>query len=153
MFVFNIAFEHLWSYRAMSVCSSTFPNALPLSCRNAMLQTQDMTPYPVTVFRHRADLSQCYPLMWNVTLEYTTTYFNVLGQTRSGNASTTFHTHQRTLNFMMLIWWLSVRSSVDSVPYPLGLEPGTCGLRIHYGIRWPTAASSVRIVKNRCTLY
>ena len=36
-----------------------------------MPQIQDMTPHPVTVYRHGADLSPCYPLMWNVTLEYT----------------------------------------------------------------------------------
>ena len=49
--------------------------------RNAMMQTQDMTPHPVTVYRHWADLSSWYPLMWNVTLEYTTTDFNILGET------------------------------------------------------------------------
>ena len=55
-------------------CSSgTLTNVLPH--RNAMPQTQDMTPHPVTVYRHRADLSLCYPLMWNVTLEYTATHF------------------------------------------------------------------------------
>ena len=49
-----------------------------LSHRNAMPQTQVMTPHPVTLYRHRANLSLCYPLMWNATLEYTTTHFNVL---------------------------------------------------------------------------
>ena len=29
--------------------------------------------------------------------------FNILGKTRSGNPSTTFHTHQRILNFLMLV--------------------------------------------------
>ena len=91
-------------------CSSgTLANVL--SQRNAMPQTQDMIPRPVTVYRHKADLSLCYPLIWNVTLEYTITHFNVLGQTRPGNPSPTFHTHQRTLKFMLL-WWLSVGSSV-----------------------------------------
>ena len=62
-------------------CSSgTLAYVLPH--RNAMLQTQDM-PHPVTVYRYRADLSLCYPLMWNVTLESTTTHLNVLGQTLS----------------------------------------------------------------------
>ena len=42
--------------------------------RNAMLQTQAITPHPVTVYRHGADLSLCYQLMWNVTLEYTATH-------------------------------------------------------------------------------
>ena len=62
-------------------CSSgTLTNVLPH--RNAMPQTQDMTPHPVTVYRQRANLSLCYPSMWNVTLEYTATHFNVLGETR-----------------------------------------------------------------------
>ena len=61
-------------------CSSgTLINVLPH--KNAMSQTQDMTPHPVTVYRHGADLLLCYPLMWNVTLEYTATHFNVLGKT------------------------------------------------------------------------
>ena len=46
------------------VCSSgTLINVLPH--RNAMPQTQDMTPQPVTVYRHGANLSLCYLLMWN----------------------------------------------------------------------------------------
>ena len=59
--------------------------------KNAMPQTQDMTSNTVTIYRHRADLS-CYPSMWNVTLEYTTTgtHLNVLDQTQSGNPSATF---------------------------------------------------------------
>ena len=61
--------------------------------------------HPVTVYKHRTDLSLCYPLMWNVTLEYKATHFNVLGKTRPGDPSPTFHTHQRMLNFMMLLWW------------------------------------------------
>ena len=49
-------------------CSSdTFTNVLPH--KNAMPQTRDMTSYPITVYRHGADLSLCYPLMLNVTLE------------------------------------------------------------------------------------
>ena len=59
--------------------SGTLTNVL--THRNAMPQTQDMTPHPVTVYRHRSDLSLCYPLMWNVAHEYTTTNFNVLDQT------------------------------------------------------------------------
>ena len=61
-------------------CSSgVLTNVLPH--RNAMPQRQDTTPRPITVYRHGADLSLCYPLMWNVTLEYTATHFNVLGET------------------------------------------------------------------------
>ena len=67
----NVAFKHLRSYRD----SGTLTNMLPH--RNAMPQTQDMTPHPVTLYRHRADLSLCYALMWTVTLEYTATHFNV----------------------------------------------------------------------------
>ena len=52
-----------------------------------------MTPHPVTLYRQRADLSLCSPLMWNIILEYTTTHFNVLGKTRSGNPSAIFNTH------------------------------------------------------------
>ena len=111
------------------------------------IQTQDMTPHPsqytdtghdtppVTVYRHGADLSVWYPLMWNVTLEYTTTHPDVLGQTQSGNPSPTFQTHQQTCTFMMLLLWQSVRSLLESVPYPPSLEQGTCGMRIHYAIR------------------
>ena len=69
----------------MPACSSgTLTNVLPH--RNAMPQTLDMTPHPITVYSHGADLSLCYPLMWYVTLEYTATYFNVLGETRPGKS-------------------------------------------------------------------
>ena len=49
----------------------TVTNVLPH--RNAMLQTQDMIPYPVIEYRHGLNLSFCYPL--NFKLEYTTTHF------------------------------------------------------------------------------
>ena len=104
---------NIWGHiTTVPACSSgTLTNVLPH--RNAMPQTQDTTPHPVTVYRHGADLSLCYPLMWNVTLEYTATHFNVLGETRPGNPSPTFHTYQRTLN-LMLSWWSTVGSSVES---------------------------------------
>ena len=75
---------NIWRHIAtVPTCSSDIlTNVLPH--RNAMPQTQDI-PHPVTVYRYRVDLSVCYPLMWNVTLGYTTTHFNVLGQTRYGN--------------------------------------------------------------------
>ena len=96
---------NIWGHiTTVPACSSgTLTNVLPH--RNAMPQTQDMTPHPVTVYRHKADLSMYYPLRWDVTLEYITTHFNVLGKTRSGNPSPTLHTNQRTFNLMMLIWW------------------------------------------------
>ena len=104
---------NIWGHiTTVPACSSgTLTNVLPH--RNAMPQTQDTTPHPVTVYRHGAKLSLCYPSMWNVTLEYTATHFNVLGETRPGNPSPTFHTHQRTFN-LMLSWWSTVGSSVES---------------------------------------
>ena len=104
---------NIWGHiTTVPACSSgTLTNVLPH--RNAMPQTQDTTPHPVTVYRHGANLSLCYPSMWNVTLEYTATHFNVLGETRPGNPSSTFHTHQRTFN-LMLSWWSTVGSSVES---------------------------------------
>ena len=92
-------------------CSSgTSTNVLPH--RNAMPQTQYMTPHPVTVYRHRADLSLCYTMMWNVTLKYKTTHFNVLSQTRSGNPSPTSLTS--VIAQLILVSWLSVRSLSES---------------------------------------
>ena len=135
------ALLNIWGHiTTVPACSSdTLTNVLPH--RNVIPQTQYMTPHPVTVYRHGTDLSIFYQLMWNVTLECTTTHFNVSGQTRSLNPSPTFHTQRGTLNFMMLLLWLSVGSSVESVTYPPGYEPGTFGVRIHYAISSPTAAS------------
>ena len=72
--------------------------------RNAMPQTQGTTPHPVTVYRHGDDLSLCYPLMWNATLEYTATHFNVFGKTRLKNPSPTFHTPANA-QLYVLVWW------------------------------------------------
>ena len=99
----------------------------PMSSHIEMPCRRHRTWHPsVTVYRHKTGLSLCYPLIWNVKLEYTASHFNVLGETRSGNSSLTFHIHQQTLNFMMLLWWLSVRSSVESIPYAPSLEPVVC---------------------------
>ena len=100
LFGFNVAFRHLRSYHD-SACLQQWYFDQYAATQECHAQTYDMTPHPVTVYRHGADLSLCYSLMWNITLEYTTTKLNVLGQTRSGNHSPTFHTHQRTLNVMM----------------------------------------------------
>ena len=139
----------LWNFwghiTTVPACSSgTLTNVLPH--RNAMPQTQDMTTHPVTVYRHRADLSLCYPFMWNVTLEYTATHFNVLGETWPGNPSPTFHTHQRTLN-LMLLWWSTVGSSVEST-VPIG--SWTRDLWCANPVRYPLAHSYVVV---RVTLY
>ena len=122
-------------------CSSaTLTNVLPH--RNAMQHTQDMAPHPVTVYRHGANLSLCYPLMWNVTQEYTANHFNVFGKTRPGNPSLAFHTRHWTLNSIMLLWWLSVGSSVES-SVPTRSWTRSCGVGNHYTIRSPTAAPPV----------
>ena len=71
---------------AITSCSIGTLTTNVMPHRNVMPHTQDMTPHLVTVYRHRADLSLCYPLMWNVTLEYTATHFNVLGQTLTGKS-------------------------------------------------------------------
>ena len=96
---------NIWGHVAtVPACSSGTLTDVLLHM-NDMPQTQDMTFHPVTVYKHRADLSLCYQLMSNVILEYTSTHFNVLGNPRPGNLSPTSHTHQRTLNIMILIWW------------------------------------------------
>ena len=144
---------NIWGHiMTVPACSSgTLTNVPPH--RNAMPQTQDTTPHPVTVFRHGADLSLCYPLMWNVTLEYTATHFNVLGETQPGNPSPTFHTHQRTLN-LMLSWWSTVGSSVESI-VPTG--SWTRDLWCANPVRYPLAHSDflnevVKIGYNRTVL-
>ena len=92
---------NIWGHIAtVATCSRYLTNVLPH--RNAIPQTQDMTPHHVTVYRNnRADMSLCYPLMRNVIA----THFNVFCQTLSGNPSPTFHTYQLSFNLMMLVWW------------------------------------------------
>ena len=41
--------------------------------------------------------------MCNVTLEYTTTHSYVMGQTRPGNTSPTFHTHSQPNDADMMV--------------------------------------------------
>ena len=134
---------NIWGHiTTVPACSSgTLTNVLPH--RNAMPQTQDTTPHPVTVYRHGANLSLCYPSMWNVTLEYTATHFNVLGETRPGNPSLTFHTHQRTFN-LMLSCWSTVGSSVENRtnrvlnPGPVVCESSTLSARPQRLPLWET---------------
>ena len=64
---------NIWGHiTTVPACSNgTLTNVLPH--RNAMPQTQDTTPQPVTVYRHGADLSLCYPVWcgtshWNTQL-------------------------------------------------------------------------------------
>ena len=93
----------------------------------AMLQTQDMTPHPIILNRHRADLS-CYPLMWNVTLKYTSTHFIVLDMTQPGNPSPTFHTHTSE----RLTLWSYGGSQSDKLKYqPINRFANTEWAAIH----------------------
>ena len=41
-----------------------------MCCHTGMPCCGHRTWHPTTVYRHGADLSMCYPIMWNVTLEY-----------------------------------------------------------------------------------
>ena len=108
-----------------------------MSCRGQKTWHPIPSQYTDTGSTCRCAIHLCGTSHWNTQLSN----FYVLGQTRSENPSPTFHIHQRTLNFMILSWWWSVRSSVESVLYPPSLKPVTCGVRIHYAIHSPTAAS------------
>ena len=85
-----------------------------------MPHTQGMAPKSVTVglYIHcGANLSLCYPLLWNITLEYTkSTHFNVLGQT--------FHTHQR--NLTICYWYDDSQSEAQKKVFRTSrvLKPG-----------------------------
>ena len=82
---FDVTFKH--HITTVPACSRGILTNV-LSHRNSMPQTQDMTPHPVTVYRHEADLSLCYPMMWNVTLEYTATNFKSFPDIRHTLANT-----------------------------------------------------------------
>ena len=104
----------IWGHiTTMPACSSgILTNVLPH--RNAILQTRDMIPQPVTVYRHRSDLSLYYPLIWTVTLGYTQIYpVLCLGSDPTRKSFP-------DLPHLILLWEQSVRSSLDSVPYPPG---------------------------------
>ena len=134
---------NIWGHiTKVPACSSgTLTNVLPYM--NSMPQSDDMTTHPVTVYRHRTDLSLCYPLMWNITLEYTATHFNVLGKTRLGNPSPIIHTHQRTPNAQLLVWWSSFGSSVEiTVPTGPWTQDMWCANPLHN----PLAHSRFRYV-------
>ena len=71
---FNVIFKHLRSsQRCLLVAVVTMCCHIWMPCR------RHRTWHPVTVYRHRVDLSLCYPLMWNITVEYTTIHSNGLG--------------------------------------------------------------------------
>ena len=127
---------NIWGHIATVPACSSGSLTIVLPHRNAMPQTQDTTPDAVTVYRHRDDLSLCYPLMWNVTLEYTATHFmSWVRPDREILPRPSTHTNKRS-NL-----WCCYGGSQSEVPYQLSLEPRTCGVQIHYNIRSPTAAS------------
>ena len=113
MFLLNI-WGHITTVPASS--SGTLTNVLPH--RNAMPQTQNMTSHPVKVYKHGADLSLCYPLIWNVTLEYTATHWEILPRPSK-------NTSERST-----LWYYGGSQSEAryKVPYQPGLEPGTCDI-------------------------
>ena len=51
--------------------------------------------------------------------------------TRSGNPSLTFYTHQRMLNFMMLLYMVVISQKPGRKCTMPSLELGICGMRIH----------------------
>ena len=134
---------NIWGQIATVPTCSSGNLTIVLPHTNAMPQTQDITPHPIVVYRHSADLLLCYPLTWNITLEYTSTHFNVFGQTQLGNPSP--HLSHTPVNAQLYDAVMVVVSQKLDRKYtvPIGLEPGTCGMRIHYDIRSLTAASSV----------
>ena len=70
LFGFNVALTTeviLWRFLLVAVVLWPICSHTGMSCCR-----QDMTRHPVTVYRHGADLSLWYPLIKNVTLEYTT---------------------------------------------------------------------------------
>ena len=99
---FNMAFKHLISRRcillAIDECAATHE-------RHATDTGHDTPP-------GHSIHTQGRPLVAvsiDVERRVTTTQFNVLGQTRSGNHSPTFHTYKRTLNLMILVCYECVR--------------------------------------------
>ena len=109
--------------------------------RITMPQAQGMTPHPVTVYRHRADLSLCYPY-WCGTSHWNRQLPILMSSVRPDRGifrrPSTLKSERANAQF-----YGAVRNSVESVPYPPGLEPGTCGVRIHYTNHSHTAASAI----------
>ena len=64
---------------------------------NAKSQTHDITPLPVTVYRHKVNLTLYYPLLSNITLEAITTHLIVFGLSR-------YSTHEANIYITMLTW-------------------------------------------------
>ena len=129
---------NIWGHiTTVPACSSgTLTNVLPHM--KTMLQTQDTTLHPITVHRHWANISLCYPLMWNVTqlpilMSWVRPHQEILPRPST-------HTSKRST--LWCCYGGCQSEARKKVPYQPGLEPGTCGVRIHNTIRSPTAASA-----------
>ena len=92
-----------------------------------------MTPHPVTVYIHGPDLSLCYPLMWNITLEYTTTHFNVLGKSFPNLPHTPANAQLYDTNMVVASRELGIKYRTNRVLNLLPMLPefmfGGCGIK------------------------
>ena len=118
--------QHLRSYRKGAWSYQWYlTNVLPY--RNTMPQIQNITPtasqYTETELACSFAIHWCGSSHWNTQLP-------ILMSDQIEESFLDWHT-QRTLNFMMLLWLQSIRSSVESVLYPQSREPGTCGMLIN----------------------
>ena len=88
----------------------------------------------------RCAVHKCGTSQWNTQLPILMSWVRPAREILP-RSSTRAHAHTHTSEHPTDAGMVVVRSSVESVPYPPGLEPGTCGVRIYYAIRSPTAAS------------
>ena len=117
LFVFNVALKHLISRRCLLVavehdqCAATqechavdtehnTPPRHSTQTQGRLVLYENINAYIINTYvphevKYQRALVKRIPLIWNVTLEFTTTHFNVLSQTRSGNPSPTFLTYNR----------------------------------------------------------
>ena len=107
LFGFNVALKHL---RSLLVAVVLWPKCChtEMPCRRHRTRHPTPSQYTDTGPTFRCAIHWYGTSHWNTQL-----LIFVLGETRPGNPSPTFHTHQRTLN-LMLSWWSTVGSSVES---------------------------------------
>ena len=99
---------NIWGHiTTVPACSSsTLTNVLPHM--NAIMQTQDMTPYSVMVYRHRADLSLCYLIFIDVELHMGMHNYPAICVRRRGELFT-FSTSLKPLHgFASKLVWMSL---------------------------------------------
>ena len=98
-------------------------------------------------------MSLCYPLMWNVTLEYTATHFNVLGETRPTDLPHTPANAQLDAVIVVNSRKLSRKYRTNRVlnPGPVVCESSTLSARPQ---RLPTCwFVQIRLKHNNCIIY